>query len=48
MEQTFEKLKQDGQATMPLKKQFQGNQFGMLTYKFGINWMFNYPKEESV
>ena len=34
MERAFEKLKQDGQATMPLKKQFWGDQFGMLTDKF--------------
>ena len=47
MERTYETLKQDGQATMPLKKQFWGDQFGMLTDKFGINWMFNCPKKES-
>ena len=37
MERTYEKLKQDGQATMPLKEQFWGDQFGMLTDKFGEN-----------
>ena len=41
MELTYEKLKQDGQATMPLKEQFWGDQFEMLTDKFGKNWMFN-------
>ena len=48
MEQTFEKLKQDGQATMRLNEQFWGDQFGMLTEKFGINWTFNCPNKESV
>ena len=47
MERTYEKLKQDGQATLPLKEQFWGDQFGMLTDKFGIKWMFNCPKKES-
>ena len=48
MERTYEKLKQDGQATMPLKEQFWGDKFGMLTDKFGIKWMFYCPKKESV
>ena len=47
MELTYEKLKQDGQATMPLKEQIWGDQFGMLTDKFGIKWRFNCPKKES-
>ena len=47
MERPFEKLKQDGQAKMPLKEQFWGEKFGMLTDKFGIKWMFNCPKKES-
>ena len=32
---------------MPLKEQIWGDKFGMLTDKFGIKWMFNYPKKES-
>ncbi len=47
MELTYEKLKQDGQATMSLKEQFWGEKFGMLTDKFGIKWMLNCPKKES-
>ena len=46
MERTYEKLKQDGQATMPLKEQFWGDKFGMLTDKFGIKWMFNCQKKK--
>ena len=48
MERTYEKLKQDGQATMPLKEQFWGDKFGMLTDKFGIKWMFNFPTKKCI
>ena len=44
MEETFEKLKQDGQTTMELKEQFWGEKVCMLTGKFSIKWMFNCPK----
>ena len=47
MQRTYKKLKQDGQATMPLKEQFWGDKFEMLTDKFGIKWMFIFPKKES-
>ena len=40
MERTYEKLKLDGQATMPLKEQFWGD-------KFGIKWMFNCPTKSA-
>ena len=48
MERTYEKLKQDGQATMPLKGQFWGDKFVMLTNKFGIKWMFNCPTKKCI
>ena len=48
MERTYEKLNQDGQATMPLKEQFWGVKFGMLTDKFGIKWMFNCPTKKCI
>ena len=48
MERTYEKLKLDGQATMPLREQFRGDKFGMLTYKFGIKWMFNCPTKKCI
>lgn len=47
MEETFDKLKQDGEITMDLKEQFWGDKFGMLTDKYGIKWMFNCPKKDS-
>ncbi len=40
----FSNLSSDGQVTMPLADQFWGATFGMLTDKFGMNWMLNYHK----
>ena len=37
----FNKLSVGGKVTMPLAKQFWGDTFGMLTDKFGVNWMVN-------
>lgn len=37
----FNNLAADGKVTMPLQEAFWGATFGMLTDKFGINWMFN-------
>lgn len=37
----FNKLAEGGKILMPLEKQFWGDKFGMLTDKFGINWMVN-------
>ena len=31
---------------MPLQDTFWGAKFGMLTDKFGINWMFNHDYEK--
>lgn len=43
----FDALSQGGRVTMPQEKTFWGSLFGMLTDKFGINWMVDYelPKE---
>lgn len=38
----FNALAQEGQITMPLDNTFWGDYFGMLTDKFGINWMISY------
>ena len=38
----FAALGEGGTVTMPMQDQFWGAYFGMLTDKFGINWMFNY------
>jgi PhnB protein len=37
----FDKLSDGGQVTMPLEKQMWGDEFGMLTDRFGIDWMVN-------
>lgn len=42
----FNKLSAGGQVTMPLQDTFWGATFGMLTDKFGINWMLNYQKDQ--
>lgn len=41
-EKYFNKLAAGGTITMPLEKAFWGAYFGMLTDKFGIQWMVNY------
>jgi len=48
IELTFAALGEGAIITMPLQDTFWGARFGMLTDKFGINWMFNhdYKKEE--
>ena len=42
----FNGLAAGGQVTMPLQKTFWGALFGMLTDKFGVQWMFNYDYKE--
>lgn len=37
----FDNLSQGGTVAMPLEKTFWAEAFGMLTDKFGINWMVN-------
>ncbi len=41
-EQIFNALAAGGKITMPLEKTFWNAYFGMLTDKFGIQWMVNY------
>jgi PhnB protein len=41
IEKWFNNLAKDGKVTMPLQDTFWGARFGMLTDKFGIQWMFN-------
>lgn len=46
LRKAFKLLSEDGTVTMPLKEQFWGSLFGMLTDKYGIKWMFSFSKEE--
>ena len=41
-DEIFNGLSAGGQVTMPLDKVFWGSYFGMLTDKFGIQWMVSY------
>ena len=45
----FDNLSEGANVTMPLDKTFWAEAFGMLTDKFGINWMINCdaPKTET-
>ena len=44
----FNSLSEDGTVQMPMKDEFWGAYFGMLTDKFSIQWMvsYNYPQEK--
>ena len=44
-EKMFEQMSEGGQITMPMQETFWAQRFGMLTDKFGINWMFNCERE---
>jgi PhnB protein len=41
----FKDLSEGGKITMPMEDTFWGAYFGMLTDKFGINWMVDYTYE---
>jgi len=46
-EQAFDAMSDGANITMPMQQTFWAERFGMLTDKFGINWMFNCDKPES-
>jgi PhnB protein len=43
-EHAFEQLSDGATIVMPMQETFWAERFGMLTDKFGINWMFNCDK----
>ncbi len=43
----WDKLSDGGQVQMPLEKQMWGDEFGMLSDKFGIAWMVNIAGDQS-
>jgi PhnB protein len=47
LDKAFEAFSEGATIRMPVQNTFWGARFGMLTDKFGINWMFNtnLPKE---
>lgn len=42
LNKTFAALSEGGKVTMELQDTFWGARFGMLTDKYGFNWMFNH------
>jgi len=42
----FEKLSKGGEVFMPIEKAFWGALFGVVTDKYGFEWMLNYPIEK--
>jgi len=44
----YTNLVKDGKPGQPLTEAFWGSIYGDLNDKFGINWMFNYDKEEVI
>lgn len=43
----FSKLSAGGEVFMKPELQFWGGYFGVLTDKYGVEWMFNYQKDEA-
>jgi len=43
----FGKLSEGGQAVMPMQDMFWGDYYGMLTDKFGIQWMISFNKNQA-
>jgi PhnB protein len=43
----FNALSEGGKVDVPLQKMFWGAHFGMLTDKFGIQWMVNYDAKQN-
>ena len=42
----FNGLAEGGRISIPIGQQFWGSYFGMLTDKFGIQWMVSYTKQQ--
>lgn len=46
MQTCFDKMREGGKVTLELEDQFWGARFGMLSDRFGIQWMFNCQLED--
>lgn len=46
MKSIFAKLSEGGEVFMPIEDAFWGALFGMVTDKYGIEWMLNYQKKK--
>ena len=47
-ERFFSMLSDSGEIRMPLQDTFWGARFGMLTDRFGVHWMFNLDKSQTM
>jgi PhnB protein len=47
IDRIFGALSEKGQVVMPLDQTFWAARFGMLTDRFGINWMLNFEKDQA-
>lgn len=45
-DRVFNALSAGGQITMPMNRTFWGDYFGMLTDRFGINWMMSFNEQQ--
>ncbi|MFW5687843.1 MAG: VOC family protein [Bacteroidota bacterium] len=45
-DQLFNALAAGGNITMPIASTFWGDYFGMLTDKYGVNWMVAFPEQQ--
>jgi PhnB protein len=45
IETIFAKLSKGGEVFMPLEEAFWGGVFGMVTDRYGVEWMLNYQKK---
>lgn len=46
IQKAFDSLAEGGIVMMPLQETFWAHRFGMLTDKYGFNWMFNMDKPQ--
>ncbi len=46
-DRVFAALTQGGNVSMPMADMFWGDYFGSGTDKFGINWMINFPSDQT-
>ena len=44
IQNVFARMSEGARINMPLQDTFWGATFGMITDRFGVNWMFNYDK----
>jgi PhnB protein len=46
IDEHFKKLSEGGEVFMPLEKQFWGGIFGVVTDKYGFEWMLNFQEDQ--